>query len=167
MSEMADALVEIGRKDLPTLRDIYKSNGFKSYIGYMTLNNYIGFFEQDVNVKHVNIYCLNGDFTDGTFVVTVNISSIKFDCIWVDWDLLYFQDRNRAYADTLNQSYDNLSRLLYLIDYSKGFIFLAIRPEIRGVLRSALQKMNVDIRSDNRTILYRLPKEEALQLNVE
>lgn len=69
---MTDTLVEINRNDLPILQKLFKLNGSKSDISYMTLGNYIGFFEKDPSVKHVNVYCLNGDFSDGTFVVTVN-----------------------------------------------------------------------------------------------
>lgn len=69
---MADTLVEINRNELPILQNLFKSNELKSSIAYMTLGNYIGFFQQDPFVKHVKVYCLNGDFSDGTFVITVN-----------------------------------------------------------------------------------------------
>lgn len=68
---MTDKLVEVNRKELLILQNLFKSNGFKGYLGYMAIRNYIGFFEQDPNVKHVKIYCLNGNFSDGTFVITV------------------------------------------------------------------------------------------------
>lgn len=77
-----------------------------------------------------------------------------------------FQDRNRAYVDTLNESLENLSRLLRLIDYSKGYRFLGVRPDIRPALKSTLDQINVPIISDNEAILYRLPREEAMQFNV-
>lgn len=70
---MPDTLMEINRNDLPILQNLYKLNGSKGCIGYMTIGNYIGFFKQDPAVKHVNVYCLNGDFGDGTFVITVSI----------------------------------------------------------------------------------------------
>lgn len=71
---MANNLVEVRREDLPILRNMYKSKGSKGYIGYMTLGNYISWFEQDPNVRHIKVFCLNGDFADGAFVVTVNMS---------------------------------------------------------------------------------------------
>lgn len=73
MSTMTDTLIEINRNDLPTLQKLFRSHESKNDISYMTLGNYIGFFEQDPSVKHVNVYCLNGDFSDGTFVITVNM----------------------------------------------------------------------------------------------
>lgn len=72
---MSDSLVEIERKDLRTLKQLYAPDGIKSYIAYTTIDNYIRWFEQNSNIKHVKFFCLNGDFSDGTFVVTV---SLKF-----------------------------------------------------------------------------------------
>lgn len=69
---MSDQLIEISRKDWPKLSALYESEGSRGYIGYFTVNNYIRWFEQDPNVKYVNFYCLNGDFSDGAFVVTVS-----------------------------------------------------------------------------------------------
>lgn len=76
--KMSNSLSEIDRRDLTKLLHLYKSNGAKSYIGYLTLSNYIGFFTQDPDIKHVKVYCLNGDFSDGTFIVTVSILHSKF-----------------------------------------------------------------------------------------
>lgn len=70
---MPDHLVEIERKDLPNLLNLYTPDGYKSYVAYMTIENYIRWFAQDSNLKHVKVFCLNGDFSDGTFVVTVGI----------------------------------------------------------------------------------------------
>lgn len=69
---MTDHLVEIEQKDWPNLKNLYTSNDSKNYIAYTTIDNYIRWFEQDPNIKHVHFYCLNGDFSDGTFVVTVS-----------------------------------------------------------------------------------------------
>lgn len=70
---MKYSLAEIGRKDLPILLNLYKRNDLKHYIAYTTIENYIRWIEQDVNDKNVKFFCLNGDFSDGTFVVTVSI----------------------------------------------------------------------------------------------
>lgn len=68
---MSDCSVEIDRDDLIALKNLYLSDGSKSYIGYTTLDNYIRWFQQDPSVKHIKVFCLNGDFSDGTFVITV------------------------------------------------------------------------------------------------
>lgn len=61
---------------------------------------------------------------------------------------------------------ENLGRMLQLIDYSKGYKFLGIRPELCSILKSSLEKVNIPIISENEAILYRLPKEDAIQLDV-
>lgn len=76
---MTDRLVEINHKDLLVLQNLYKLNGSDTDIGYMTLANYITIFNKDPNVKHIKVYCLNGDFSDGTFVITVNTDSLCAD----------------------------------------------------------------------------------------
>lgn len=69
---MTDQIVEIDKKDLPALKELYIPDGVKNYIAYTTIDNYIRWFEQDLNIKHIEFFCLNGDFSDGTFVVTVS-----------------------------------------------------------------------------------------------
>lgn len=68
---MADQLVEIEKKYLPKLKNVYDHNRSNHYIACMTIENYIRWFEQNPSLKHIKIYCLNGNFTDGTFVITV------------------------------------------------------------------------------------------------
>lgn len=70
---MTDQLVEIQFKDLENLKNLYIPDGLKCYIAYATICNYISWLQQDPNEsKFIHFYCLNGDFSDGTFVVTVS-----------------------------------------------------------------------------------------------
>lgn len=78
-----------------------------------------------------------------------------------------FKDRCYGYADTINESHENLSKLLQLIDYTKGYKFLSIRTEIRPVILDALKKANVELLQVVSTLLYYLPKEDALEFNVQ
>lgn len=70
-----DRLTEIAVADWPKLRDLYKpvANVTKSYTAFTTIENYIDWFKQDPNLGHVQFYCLNDDFSDGTFALTVRI----------------------------------------------------------------------------------------------
>lgn len=68
-----DKLVKIKRKEWPKLRDLYSTHLSDSHIGYYTLDNYIRWLTQDSKVKNIAIYCLNGDFSDGTFVAVVSL----------------------------------------------------------------------------------------------
>lgn len=69
---MIDRLVEIEQKDLPKLQKYYSSNDSKSFVAYTTITNYMNWFEQEPNMKHVKFFCLNGDFSGGTFALTVS-----------------------------------------------------------------------------------------------
>lgn len=70
---MKDHLVEINPENWPILKNIYSPGGKKSYITYTTIDNYIQWQQKDSQLKHVKFFCLNSDFSDGTFIVTVNI----------------------------------------------------------------------------------------------
>lgn len=65
---MRDQKVEIAPKDWPELRDLYD---FKSDLAISTLDNYIRWMEKETTIENLSIYCLNGDWSDGTFVVVV------------------------------------------------------------------------------------------------
>lgn len=72
-AKMADRLTEINVADLPRLRDLYKPqvNVRKSCITLTTIETFIDWFEQNPTLTDVTFYCLNGDFSDGTFAVIV------------------------------------------------------------------------------------------------
>lgn len=76
MAVAADRLVEILPKDLSTLKNLYKSaeNDSRTHIAYESIDVYIRWLEQDPNAStYIKFYCLNGDFSDGTFIVTVSM----------------------------------------------------------------------------------------------
>lgn len=71
---MCDKLVEILFDDLPKLRDLYLPDWPKNMMGYSTIDNYINWLQLDSNIKHLHIYSLNGDWSDGTYVIVVSLS---------------------------------------------------------------------------------------------
>lgn len=75
---MSDRLVEIDRNELHHLKRIHEANGSETYVAYMTISNYIKWFEQDANLKNIKFYCLNGNYSDGSFIVTVRYSVFSF-----------------------------------------------------------------------------------------
>lgn len=77
------------------------------------------------------------------------------------------KERTSAYADTLNESFDNLNRLVQLIDYSKGYIFLSIRDDLGEVILDALQKAKIEPVLPETTLLYRISKEDALKFTAQ
>lgn len=75
MVMIADHLVEIQHKDLPILREMYNSPGGRTHTAYTTIDNYIRWIENGPEErKFIKFYSLNGDFSDGTFAVTVSIT---------------------------------------------------------------------------------------------
>lgn len=70
---MIDQLVEIDRKNLPLLRELYKPGNSKRYITFVVIDTYIKWLQQDPHIKDLKFYCLNGDFSHGTFVVLVSM----------------------------------------------------------------------------------------------
>lgn len=71
---MADRLVEMKIEDLAKLQELYKpARSVKDgYIGLMTIESHIRWLKQDPQLKNVRFFCLNGDYSDGTFAVTVS-----------------------------------------------------------------------------------------------
>lgn len=73
----SDRLVEIELSDLKKLREIYMkdwpeySNGLNIPRG--VISNYVHWIEQDPAFRGVKIYTLNGDWTDGTFMLLVGL----------------------------------------------------------------------------------------------
>lgn len=70
---MKDHLVKINPENLKSLKELYEKAGSKYYITYLTIKNYLNWFVQHSEVKNVDFYSLNGDISDGTFVVIVSI----------------------------------------------------------------------------------------------
>lgn len=171
---MIGHLTEIHRSDWKKLKDLYTSDGSKSYSAYTTIDNYIQWFEQNPSLKHIKFYCLNGDYSDGTFAIVVNtIFFLPFSLIHpflhLKWNYIGFQDRYCAFADTFNESDENLTRLLELLDFSQGLWFLSIRSRVATVIRAIFKERGIDVPLSNvvRLLLHRLPKEKALEFQIE
>lgn len=85
---VADRLVEITRRDLEILKKLYAINGSaQNYVTYTAIDNYIRWFEKDSQLKHIKVYCLNGNFSDGTFVVIVRWKLLHFAYHIFVWEM--------------------------------------------------------------------------------
>lgn len=69
-------LVEIPRNSLLNLRNLFLQNWPEHILGYDLINNYIRWFNQDPNYDKAKILSLNGDWSDGTFLIIVR--KLKF-----------------------------------------------------------------------------------------
>lgn len=71
-------VTKISLTELPLLRDLFLSDWPKHVIGYYTIDNFIRWFKQDPSYGDAEIYCLDGDWSDGTFVVLVKALIISY-----------------------------------------------------------------------------------------
>lgn len=67
-------MVRIDCKDWDSLKDVYLPETPKTVLGLSTISNYIRWIEQESTFENLDFYSLNGDWSDGTFVVLVRNS---------------------------------------------------------------------------------------------
>lgn len=58
-------------------------------------------------------------------------------------------------------------RLLLLFDYSKGYFFTNLNDHAASTVREALKQKNIECPWDASNIVYSLPKEKALEFDVQ
>ena len=80
---------------------------------------------------------------------------------------MQFQEGNIVCGDTLNKSNDELYRLLLLLDYSKEYFFFSYSEHVADAVRKAVKEKEVKIGLDDSILFYFLPKEEALQFDIQ
>lgn len=69
----SDKLVEILPKEWKELRDIFLLNWPDNHVAWHTINNFINWFRMEPDIKHLNVYSLNGSWrSDGTYVIVVS-----------------------------------------------------------------------------------------------
>lgn len=69
---MTDQIDEIDKQHWNELRELYSKDWPRNMVGFYTINNYIKWMEREPYTKKLNFYCLNNDWSDGTFVVIVS-----------------------------------------------------------------------------------------------
>lgn len=68
---MVDKLVEIGSENWASLRNMYAVDDPNTYYAHCTVENYIKWLEKEPGTHDWHIYSLNGDWSDGTYLVVV------------------------------------------------------------------------------------------------
>lgn len=69
---MCHKITRIQPSDWMMLRDLCKTNWPENIASYQTIDNFIRWYNQDPKLEHVNFYSLNGDWSDGTFLIVVS-----------------------------------------------------------------------------------------------
>ncbi|XP_037044530.1 uncharacterized protein LOC119080340 [Bradysia coprophila] len=143
---MENQVVEIDCEKWIDLRALYLPESTETILGLSTLNNFIKWNDKESPIPNLTIYSLNGDWSDGTFVLI---------------------DRYHIYCDTLNKSTERLKLLLDLMDYSKGIIVMHVRSKCYPAISDIFTQRKFDLEFDHPNCLYYLPKEEAIVLDVQ
>lgn len=73
---MENRAIKIEYQDWPKLRKLYLPERPETILGLCTLSNYIRWHEKQSSIESLAIYSLNGDWSDGTFVVVVTLFPI-------------------------------------------------------------------------------------------
>lgn len=68
---MGSQRIEIDCEDWNDLRDLYLPETPETILGLATISNYIEWHKKEETIENLTIYSLNGDWSDGTFVLLV------------------------------------------------------------------------------------------------
>lgn len=71
---MEDQLVEIPAKNYFDLLNLYSRDDVKTFLGHSAISYILRshFSDDFFQTKEFSVYCLNGDWSDGTFVIDVS-----------------------------------------------------------------------------------------------
>lgn len=68
---VGDELVEIPPVEWQSLQELFKVNWPANVVAFYTIQNYINWFKKEPNLPNIKIYSLNGDWSDGTYIIVV------------------------------------------------------------------------------------------------
>lgn len=74
MAIRADRICEIPVDQWPALRDKFKVDWPKHLTGYCTVDNFIRWAQFQPDIKNLHLYCLNDDWSDGTYAAIVSVN---------------------------------------------------------------------------------------------
>lgn len=69
---MENHLVAIESEQWESLKSLYLPETPDTILGLSTISNYARWIQQNQHIENLSIYSLNGDWSDGTFVVVVS-----------------------------------------------------------------------------------------------
>lgn len=71
MSASGDRLVAIPGIEWKNLRDLFQPKWPANAVAYYTIDNYINWLQLKPAMKNIQVYSLNGDWRDGTYLIVV------------------------------------------------------------------------------------------------
>lgn len=148
------AIIEITNlESIRKLRDLYLKDWPQHCVGYYCLDNFYKWKKLNGNIKHLRIYTVRGEpepKSDG-------------DCA----GLYVIVDRYQLFIDSLGMTTcERLTYALNQLDWSTGFKVSSFRECHRPSVLSIVQSKALQCEYDSLTLLYFMPREKAVQLDI-
>ncbi|XP_038106884.1 uncharacterized protein LOC119766421 [Culex quinquefasciatus] len=142
-----DVLQPIIRESWEELRDLFKFEWPKHELAYNTIQNYIDWDEKDSKIKDLEILSLNGNWRQtGAYLVL---------------------DRFQIFLYTLEEDCNSLKRALRLIDWDYSYRISVVLDAHWSTVDAVLKQQHIETRFYNKSLLFYLPREEALKFHIE
>ncbi|XP_063702947.1 uncharacterized protein LOC134832746 [Culicoides brevitarsis] len=148
MSEVNQAN-QIFIEDWPVLRDLFTRDWPKYCLPYHLIQNFLDWHK--IDPEHVNtdiqLFCLNGDWSDGTF---------------------FALDGNSIFFYSLNEDNERLISLLSLLPADREFLACSVYQRHLSVIPTIVPRFsNWEQKFTLMTFFHRLPKEKALAMEID
>ncbi|KXJ71150.1 hypothetical protein RP20_CCG021345 [Aedes albopictus] len=141
-----DQLKPIPRTDWTELRDMFKREWPKHEVAYNSIQNYMNWVTIEPRIKNLEVLGLNDSWRDnGTYVIV---------------------DRYQVFLYSLDESDESLKRALLLVDWDYSYMICCVHESRHSVLKEVFKLHEVDFKWEAHSILYELPLEDCLNLNV-
>lgn len=168
MNTLENKLVPVPLKCLPKLRDMYRVEWPTYITACYTIDTCIRWFDKDPNLKDVKIYCLNGKWEDGTFIMIVSLLVVSWSFRVFPVNKLnsknLFQRETTHFFNTLQPSCENLKIALSLIDWLKPSNTSCYSGALRSTVLQVLNDQGIKNVSEFSTNIYFVPGHQALEM---
>lgn len=144
-----DSLVEIPVKEWPKLRDLYVDRKLETN-SFNMIQNFINWLEQDPSLKDfVKCYSLNGDWSDGTFLLQDHETYVM--------------------VNTIKGCHQRVLASLKCLNKTPNLLIFPCPPKLKPTFEEYLIGLGIEKESYERTntILYHLEQEKAFEFNIE
>ncbi|TDG40432.1 hypothetical protein AWZ03_013148 [Drosophila navojoa] len=145
---MASSLTTISNlAELTALKELHLKDWPKHCVGFYWLDNYLRWLQKNPNTKYLTFYTLNGNWRrDGLFILVHRYQ-------------LFFSNLSR-------QKTPELLTALTLMDWTRGYKVSAIHETHHAIYKQLLAEHHLFMDREMKTIMYRLPCEQAKELQV-
>lgn len=159
-------LVEIPVEDWSKLRDLYVDRKLESN-SFWLIQNFINWLNKDPSLKNsLKFYSLNGDWSDGTFIIQVRfLSQVIFNFFFLN---NFLKDPGRYTSiNTLASSQDRLLTALHCLD-KKQAIFWGTPIRIKPTIDRFAKELGIEKQAEFETFLFSyIEIEKASEFNTE